>query len=121
MSHDLRIAETILQQLGGRRFVVMTGSKEFRTGDDYTLIMNLARNSSSANRLSIRLEPTDTYTMRFYRETGGKWSNKKLDFLPRKEKTIKVFEDVYCDQLEINFRDFTGLETRMPRVIGINA
>ena len=32
MSTDMRVAETILSQLGGNRFRVMTGAKNFAVG-----------------------------------------------------------------------------------------
>jgi len=46
------IAQTILMQLGGRRFVAFTGSKQL-TDMGNGLRMNLARNKTSANRLDI--------------------------------------------------------------------
>ena len=57
------IANTILQQLGGHGFTVMTGSRNYiNLGNG--LQMSLARNKTSANRLKIILdEDTDTYTM----------------------------------------------------------
>lgn len=116
----MNIPAIILEQLGGRRFIVMTGSKDF-IGDKDTLRMSLARNSSGANRLEITLNGMDLYDMRFYRRAGGKFNPKTYEFTPIKEKDIKVYHDVWCDQLEELFREVTGLETRMPRVIGINA
>ena len=65
----MNVPATILEQLGGRRFAVMTGSKDF-VGDGDTLRMSLARNSSGANRLEITLNGLDLYDMRFYRRTG---------------------------------------------------
>ncbi|MBR0076260.1 MAG: hypothetical protein IJP96_10960 [Synergistaceae bacterium] len=120
MSIDLRIAETIFQQLGGKRFVAMTGVHDMHTnGDD--LVMSLIRNQSKANRLQIKYNfGSDLYTMRFYRETGGKF-NKNYEWIEHKLKEIKTFDEIYFDQLTTIFREFTGLETRMPRVIGINA
>ena len=120
----MTVPETILMQLGGRRFIVMTGSKDF-IGDKDTLRMSLARNSSGANRLEITLNGLDLYDMRFYRRTGGKMKlnhkTQTAEFTPLKEKDIAVFHDIYCDQLEELFTEVTGLETRMPRIIGINA
>ena len=46
------IAQTILMQLGGRRFVAFTCSKQI-TDMGNGLRMNLARNKTSANRLDI--------------------------------------------------------------------
>ena len=66
------IAKTILEQMGGRRFAAMTGSKDF-IGLRNGLQMSLARNKTSANRLKVILdEDTDTYTMYFYRQSMTK-------------------------------------------------
>ena len=46
------IAQTILQQIGGRRFTAMTGSRDFIDMGN-GLRMSLARNKTSANRLDI--------------------------------------------------------------------
>ena len=63
------IAKTILQQIGGRRFVAMTGSKDFIDMGN-GLRMSLARNKTSANRLDIIYDAgLDLYNMRFYRKT----------------------------------------------------
>jgi hypothetical protein len=49
------IANTILQQLGGHGFTVMTGSRNYiNLGNG--LQMSLARNKTSANRLKIILD-----------------------------------------------------------------
>ena len=46
------IAQTILQQIGGRRFTAMTGSRDFIDMGN-GLRMSLTRNKTSANRLDI--------------------------------------------------------------------
>ena len=62
------IAQTILEQIGGRRFAVMTGSKNF-TDLGNGLLMSLAKNTTSANRLEIIYdEGLDLYNMRFLRK-----------------------------------------------------
>ena len=101
------IAKTILQQIGGRRFVAMTGSKDFiDLGNG--LRMNLARNKTSANRLEIILDrETDTYTMKFFRQT---FSKKTFEV---SKKDIALLEGVYCDMLEEMFTSVTGLYTRL--------
>ena len=48
----MSVADTILQQLGGHKFVVMTGSSHF-VSDKNTLRMKLAKNKSKANKLDI--------------------------------------------------------------------
>ena len=95
------IAQTILEQIGGRRFAVMTGSKNF-TDLGNGLLMSLAKNTTSANRLEIIYdEGTDLYNMRFYRKT-----------FESKTKDIAKYEGVYCDMLEDIFTSVTGLYTR---------
>ena len=59
------IAKTILEQIGGRRFAAMTGSKDFIDMGN-GLRMSLARNKTSANRLDIIYDAgTDLYNMRW--------------------------------------------------------
>lgn len=118
------IAATILEQLGGRRFMMMTGIKEFCTMNGNNLCMRLGRNMSKANQLRIEYDyGKDLYTMRFIRYTAPGITVKTGKAIFREEKIseVRVFEDVFCDQLEELFREVTGLETRMPRIIGINA
>ena len=100
------IAQTILEQIGGRRFAVMTGSKNF-TDLGNGLLMILTKNTTSANRLEIIYdEGADLYNMRFYRKTFSKKTFKS------KSKDIAKYEGVYCDMLENIFRSVTGLYTR---------
>lgn len=97
----MSVAKTILEQLGGRRFVVMTGSKDF-VGSNNSLTMRLTKNKSGANKLRITLTPADTYTMEFM-----KFSPKHLTVT-----TVTTREGVYCDNLQEVFTDVTGLYTR---------
>ena len=92
------IANTILQQLGGHGFTVMTGSRNYiNLGNG--LQMSLARNKTSANRLKIILdEDTDTYTMYFYRQTLTKYADIRV-------KEIAKYEGVYFDMLQQIFTD----------------
>ena len=100
------IAQTILQQIGGRRFSIMTGSKNF-TDIGKGLRMNLARNKTQANRLEIVLdEGTDTYIMKFYRQV----TTKDLEV---KVTEVANYDMVYFDMLEEIFTSVTGLYTRI--------
>ena len=100
------IAKTILQQIGGKRFATMTGSRDFIDMGN-GLRMSLARNKTSANRLDIIYDGgADLYNMRFYRRT---FSKKTFDC---KEKDIAVHEGIYFDMLEEMFTMVTGLYTR---------
>lgn len=84
----------------------MTGSKNF-TDLGNGLLMSLAKNTTSANRLEIIYdEVTDLYNMRFYRKT---FSKKTFE---SKTKDIAKYEGVYFDMLEYIFTEETGLYTR---------
>ena len=103
------IYETILQQLGGRRFQVMTGTKNFvyDSKEPNFLRMDLQRNKSGANRLKITLDANDTYTMHFYK---GSLCKKTFDYKMTKQQT---FEGVYCDMLQDIFTKVTGMYTSL--------
>lgn len=100
------IAKTILQQLGGRKFITMTGSSNFGGGIDEKsnpyLIMRLKRNKSDARYLSITLNAMDTYDMKFM----------KLDHNDS-IKIVSEHNDIYCDMLQDVFTEVTGLYTHL--------
>ena len=108
----MSVASVILQQLGGNKFIVMTGSKNFLS-DGNTLRMSLAKNSSKANRLEVTLEADDTYTMRFYKYTAGKLNKKTLSWTEDKTTEVCVENGVYCDMLQPIFTGVTGLYTHL--------
>lgn len=99
------IAKTIFEQIGGRRFAAMTGSKDFIDMGN-GLRMSLARNKTSANRLDIIYDAgADLYNMRFYRKT---FSKKTFEC---RTTDIATHEGIYCDMLEDMFTMVTGLYT----------
>ena len=51
----MKVAEKILEQLGGQKFIAMTGANHF-VADGNTLRMALPKNASKANRLYITLD-----------------------------------------------------------------
>lgn len=109
----MSVAETILQQLGGHRFTVMTGSKNY-LADGNSLRMTLAKNHSKANRLTITLdEVTDTYRMRFYRYTPGRLNKNTFEWVPDKVVEVAEFENVYCDMLQELFTQVTWMHTSL--------
>jgi hypothetical protein len=95
-------AHEILNQLGGRRFIMMTGSKNFfYDNNGHTIQMDLARNISGANRLRITLAANDTYRVQFFKV-------RKFEAV-----TVAKFDDVYCDMLRDIFTKVTGLYTSL--------
>ncbi|UCQ29621.1 hypothetical protein DCF83_18045 (plasmid) [Edwardsiella tarda] len=95
------IAIEILKQLGGKRFIAMTGAKKFVALDNggllFVLPSNFARNG--INHVKITLDPSDTYTIVFYKVRGALI------------KEINSFSMIYCDQLQYIFTQETGLNT----------
>ena len=95
-----QVAETILHQLGGNRFLVMTGARNL-VYDRTSLTFKVGRNSKSVTHCRIVLDPSDTYTVEFLWVRG------------HHVKTRGTHEGVYCDQLVEIFERGTGLATRL--------
>lgn len=108
----MRTADIILEQLGGNKFIVMTGSKNF-VADSETLRMTLSKNRSKANRLWITLDADDTYTMRFFKYTAPRFNAKTVTFTDEKITEVETLKGIYCDQLQEQFTKVTGLYTRL--------
>ena len=108
----MTIQQIILEQLGGQKFIAMTGSKDF-IGDKDTLRMSLAKNASKANRLWITYNPDDTYTMEFFRYTAPRFNSKTLEFSEAKTEKVKTYSHIYCDQLQELFTEVTHMYTRL--------
>jgi len=94
------VAETILEQLGGNKFRVMTGAKGF-VSSSKTLTFRIGRNSHKITAVDIELMPTDLYAMTFYRGSGLK--------LREYTKTVGL----YADMLQREFTSVTGLDTHL--------
>ena len=92
------IAQTILAQLGGNKFQSMTGAKFSAIENGLAVSF---KGSKKANMLSVTLDPSDTYTMKFGKLSGTSF------------KEVSNHEDVYDDQLVTIFEDVTGLRTKL--------
>lgn len=93
---DLTISKTILSQLGGGRFVAMTGAREF-VGGEFTLRFKVPRKGYCL----ITLTPADVYTVTFFKVVKGA------------VRTTKEVRDVYAEDLQHVFTEATGLYTRL--------
>lgn len=101
------IGHTILQQLGGGKFIAMTGAKNFVLYPDGLRFDLPARFAAKGiNKVHITLTPADLYTVEFMR-----WNARALEL-----QKIATENDIYADMLPETFRSHTGLETRMPTV-----
>lgn len=100
---DLKIANTILAQLGGRRFISMTGAKSFIGGENY-LMFNLPTGfaKDGINKVRITLDWTDTYIFEALKVSRG--TDLKFD-------TVDKLEYVYAEDLQEIFTRVTGLDT----------
>ena len=113
------IATTIIEQLGGNRFIAMTGAKDFIALEKGGVEFAIGRNSKKVNRVKITLEWDDTYTMQFvnYRAPKLVVNNKTLsaDWKPEQRTVLNEVSGVYCDMLQDIFTENTHLYTSLGR------
>ena len=105
----VQVANTILAQMGGNKFLAMTGTKDLvaLNTDDYQfggLRMRISKNNTPANILIVTLNSMDTYDVVFQSVRIGKTFS---------VKTVKEYNMVYGDMLQRIFTDATGLYTRL--------
>ena len=94
-------AEEVLQQLGGRRFIAMTGAKNFVKNDkEKSITFKIPKAKDGITHVMITLNASDTYTVNFLSIRGNNI----------KQKPIK---GVYNDQLQSIFTQYTGLYTSL--------
>ena len=70
---SIEIANTILSQLGGNRFTVMTGAKNYmalKSGLQLDLPKKAHYVKNGISRLWIELTPADTYTIKAWKIRG---------------------------------------------------
>lgn len=99
MNNNKQVGAEILRQLGGRRFIAMTGARNFAT-DGTNCIFKIPR-TNSINCVKIKLNAWDTYDLEFILIHGEKVTIKKS------------FEGIYNDQLQEIFTKTTGLYTSL--------
>lgn len=102
MSNGMEVANTILQQLGGRRFIAMTGAHSF-TGDRNSLTFKFPQvRESRLFAMKIELTPADEYRVEFWAKKG------RFDVVKAME-----FDGIYCDILADLFERKTGYRTSL--------
>ena len=99
--YRMKVAKTILAQLGGNKFCAMTGAKDLVVGDR-SLSMRLGRNSSNSNYLKITLTLDDLYEMEFCKL--GRYGDKK---------SVKTYDLLHWDCLTEVFTEHTGMYTSL--------
>lgn len=98
------VAGGILEQLGGNKFLAMTGAKQLMSFDtpgygglQFKLPKSGARAKLGIDAVRITLEDNDTYTMRFYKGM----------------QEVRAIGALYSDNLRQAFTSVTGLETSL--------
>lgn len=95
------VSDTILTQLGGSRFLTMTGAKNLATsGTDLSFHLPKAL-KKGINLVKVTLEANDTYTVKFY-----KFSQRKFLL-----NVVHEEEMVYTENLRSLFEEQTGYLT----------
>ena len=98
---DLHVAETILEQLGGGLFRLMTGARFF-VGDQTSLTFSLPDpGKDGATIVKISLTAADDYTLETFVVRGGE------------RRLCSKRHEVYAEDLREVFRDVTGYAARL--------
>jgi hypothetical protein len=98
---DRRQAAETLKQLGGNRFIMMTGAKHFTFGKE-GMAFKIGKNSKRVNYVKIDLDRgRDLYNMSFDWVTIKGIKNKKK------------LKGIYADQLQDMFTKYTGMYTSL--------
>ena len=107
MTEQEALAQQIIKLLspqGMRGLKAMLGANTFTSSKDGLSFM--FKGSRKVNHVKITLNGMDTFDIIPGRIHGGTYTQGK------------TVTDVYGDQLAEAFRDLTGLETRVPRIVG---
>jgi len=97
---NAHIAQTILEQLGGRQFQAMTGARDF-VALESGLMFKVGRNDAGVSTIRVLLSPADDYTVEAW---VGRGLNATL---------LTTHDGVYCDNLRDVFESLTGLRTSL--------
>lgn len=94
----MSVATTILEQLGNRTFILLTGAKDLVSRPD-GLGMRIGKNAKKVTHVRITLTDRDDYRVEFMR-----WNARATSMA-----ILHTAESVYCDQLKDTFEAHTGL------------
>ena len=94
----MSIANTILNQLGGSKFISMTGATCYSDGN--TLVSKF-KGSKVANIMYVTLNESDLYDVKICKFKG-------MDV-----KTVKEVNNAYADMLKSLFETTTGLKASL--------
>jgi hypothetical protein len=100
------IAKETLRQLGGNKFIVMTGAENFvydylASNGDVDLTFSIGENCKRVKYILVRYDYSkDLYIMKFF---------------TAKKELVAEYEDVFCDMLQDIFESETGLYVTLTR------
>ena len=97
----MSVANEIYRQLGGNKFAVMTGAKNFIDIEN-GIRMKIGRNKTNHNWMEVTINSLDLYDVAFAKLT-------KLG----ERKSLKEYNNVYNDSLVELFETHTGMYTKL--------
>jgi hypothetical protein len=105
-SDRIQIAQTIIDQIGGHRALYMLGAVGQAWATDRGVEIHI-KGSRTVNRITITLDPSDTYSVRFSRVAKIRNSYEYSD------RTVYETDDIYADSLVGLIESKTGLYLRL--------
>jgi hypothetical protein len=99
---NLQVAGTILAQLGGRRFIAMTGAHSFSSSAE-ALSLRIPPAKEGIIGVVITLTPADVYQVKFFARRP----------FPECVRLVETCDDIYEDALQDCFTRVTGLATHL--------
>jgi hypothetical protein len=97
---EMYVAVTILEQLGGNKFITMTGAKCW-TYDETSITFKIGRNSGKVQFFKVTLNALDLYDLEFYKH------------IKDEKRMIEEVKGVFNDQLQEIFNRVTGMDTHL--------
>lgn len=104
---DQQTASTIIAQLGGRKFMAMTGVKQFIRGHNDLSFQLPKFPGIKINAVFIKLNNNDLYDVEYQKF----WIDRKEGTVKR--KTIATSQNIFFDELRPDFEAKTGLRTNL--------
>lgn len=94
---NIEVGMTILKQLGGtQRLSIMAGCTNFSI-DETSATFKVGKNGKKVTHCTIKLDPSDTYTVKFFNIRGTNI------------QVLKELNDIYDDMLINVFETNTGM------------
>jgi hypothetical protein len=98
-----KTVETILEQMGGFRFIKMVGAHNLTNRDKGTTLGFHFRMCRKANICLIHLNGMDLYDIEFHQYSKKNFTTKKKE----------EYNDIYAEDLQRIFTEYTGLDTHL--------